>query len=76
MFCINVKEQFYVRFMINWALIFSRLQLNMFQARSVYHLIQVLAMLLFSVIIFHSTQEIGPFSLYRKKVMRLCIQTT
>ena len=69
MYCINVKEQFDVRFMIKVP-IFSRQGFNMFQARSVLegtsHCLQVLAMLSFSVIICYSTIEIGLYSLYRK----------
>ena len=43
----------------------------MFQARSVLgpDLLRVLAMLSLSVIIFYSAIEIGPYSLYRKKVI-------
>ena len=72
MYCINVKEQFDVRFMIK-APIFSRQRFNMFQARSVLegtsYRLQVLAMLSFSVIICYSAIEIGLYSLYRKKVI-------
>jgi len=67
MYCINVKEQFDVCFMIK-ASIFSRQGFNMFQAWSVLHL-QVLAMLSIFVVIFYSAKEIGPCSLYRKKVI-------
>jgi len=72
MYCINVKEQFDVRFMIK-APIFSRQGFNMFQAHNVlvstYYLSRVLAMFLFLVIICHSAIEIGPYSLYRRKVI-------
>ena len=62
MYCINLKEQFDVCFMIK-APIFSQQRFSMFQAHSVleatYYLLQVLAMLLFSVITFYFAIEIG-----------------
>ena len=72
MYCINVKERFDVRLMIK-ALIFSRQGCNMFQARSflgpLIIFLRVLAMLSFFVISFYSAIEIGPYSLYREKVI-------
>ena len=81
MYCISVKEQFVVGFMIK-ALIFSRQGFNMFKAHSVhsmrlkhivlagtYYLLRVLAMLSFSVIICYSAIEISLYSPYRKKVI-------
>jgi len=72
MYCINVKEQFDVRFMIKIP-IFSRQGFNVFQARSVLegtsYRLRVLAMLSFSVIICYSAIEIGLYSLYRNKVI-------
>jgi len=57
----NVKEQFDVGFM-------TRAQYTQCSSAT-YYLLQVLAMLSFSVIMFYSTIEIGPYSLYRKKVI-------
>ena len=74
MYCINVKEQFDVRFIIK-ALIFSRQSLGIQYVPSTqcsgatYYLLRVLAMLSFSVIMFYPEIEIGPYSLYRKKVI-------
>jgi len=71
MYCINVEEQFDVRFMIKTPM-FSRQGFNMFQARclleATYYLLRVLAMLSFSVIILYSAIEIGLYLLYKKLV--------
>ena len=72
MYCINVKEQFDVCFMIK-APIFSRQAFNMFQAHSVlestYYLFWALAMFSFSAIVFNSTIETDLSSLHRKKMI-------
>jgi len=72
MYCINVKEQFDVRFMIK-ALIFSCQGLNMFQARSVLGLHTILYECQLYALIFLDNfllcSRNWSYSLYRKKMI-------